>query len=90
MTDAFLTGIRHMVEAAQSPPVFDLDQVRVFAISPHSDLVHGAETLRHVLRELYEANNGFLHNVTHLFDFSGPDACTGYWYNVTTWLVEMY
>lgn len=76
MTDAFLAGIRHRVEA-QAGPVFDLDQIQVFAISPHSSIVHGAETLRHVLRELHEANSGFLHNVTQLFDCFGTGRLFG-------------
>jgi hypothetical protein len=77
MTDAFLTAIRQRVEAAQAAPVFDLAQVRVFAISPHSDMVHGAETLRHVLRELFEANSEFLHNVTQLLDCFGTGRLYG-------------
>lgn len=77
MTDAFLTGIRQQVEAAQDRRVFDMQQVRVFAISPHSDIVHGAEALRHVLRELYEANSPFLHNVTQLLDCFGTGRLFG-------------
>lgn len=77
MTDAFLAGVRHRVEAEAAARVFDLEQVQVFAISPQSSIVHGAETLRHVLRELYEANSEFLHNVTHLFDCFGTGRLFG-------------
>ncbi|MBV5345111.1 MAG: hypothetical protein JZU63_06065 [Rhodoferax sp.] len=48
--------------------VFDLQQVKVFAISSNSDILDGAETLRHVIRELYHDNSGFLHNMSDLFD----------------------
>ena len=48
--------------------VFDLQQVKVFAISSNSDIVHGAKTLHHVIRELYHDNSGFLHNMSVLFD----------------------
>jgi hypothetical protein len=48
--------------------VFDLQQVKVFSISPNSDIVNGAKTLQHVIRELYHDNSGFLHNMSDLFD----------------------
>ena len=48
--------------------VFDLQQVEVFSISSNSDIVDGAETLQHVIRELYHDNSGFLHNMSVLFD----------------------
>jgi hypothetical protein len=48
--------------------VFDLQQVKVFSISSNSDIVHGAKTLQHVIRELYHDNSGFLHNMSVLFD----------------------
>jgi GNAT superfamily N-acetyltransferase len=76
MTEAFLAGIMQHMEAAQAR-VFDMQQVRVFAISPHSDVVHGAETLRHVLRELFESNSEFLHNVTQLLDCFGTGRLFG-------------
>jgi hypothetical protein len=75
MTDAFLMRIRENLEAETR--VFDLDRVRVFAISPYSDIVHGGETLRHVLRELYDANSGFLHNVAQVFDCFGTGRLYG-------------
>ena len=48
--------------------VFDLQQVEVFSISSNSDIVDGAKTLQHVIRELYHDNSGFLHNMSVLFD----------------------
>ena len=48
--------------------VFDLQQVEVFSISSNSDIVGGAKTLQHVIRELYHDNSGFLHNMSVLFD----------------------
>ena len=48
--------------------VFDLQQVNVFSISSNSDIVHGAKTLQHVIREMYHDNSGFLHNMSVLFD----------------------
>ena len=48
--------------------VFDLQQVEVFSISSNSDIVDGAETLQHVIRELYHDNSGLLHNMSVLFD----------------------
>jgi hypothetical protein len=48
--------------------VFDLQQVKVFAISSNSDILDGSKTLQHVIRELYHDNSGFLHNMSVLFD----------------------
>jgi GNAT superfamily N-acetyltransferase len=45
--------------------VFKWEQVNVFKISPDH---FGGETLSHMLRELYDANSGFLHNASVLFE----------------------
>ena len=55
--------------------VFDLQQVEVFAISSNSDC--GATTLEHVIRELYHANSGFLHNMSVLFTSSAAGRLYG-------------
>ena len=55
--------------------VFDLKKVEVFAISSNSDC--GAETLEHVIRELYHANSGFLHNMSVLFTSSAAGRLYG-------------
>jgi hypothetical protein len=55
--------------------VFDLQQVDVFAISSKSDC--GATTLQHVIRELYHANSGFLHNMSVLFTSSAAGRLYG-------------
>ena len=55
--------------------VFDLKKIEVFAISSNSDC--GAETLEHVIRELYHANSGFLHNLSVLFTSSAAGRLYG-------------
>jgi len=47
---------------------FALDQCKVFAISPSSTEVDGALTLECLIREMYDANSGFLHNLCFILE----------------------
>ena len=49
-------------------PCFALEQCKVFAISPSSTEVNGSETLKCLIREMYDANSGFLHNLCFIFE----------------------
>ena len=49
-------------------PCFALEQCKVFAISPTATEVNAAETLKCLIREMYDANSGFLHNLCFIFE----------------------
>ena len=49
-------------------PCFALEQCKVFAISPSATEVNAAETLQCLIREMYDANSGFLHNLSFIFE----------------------
>ena len=49
-------------------PCFALEQCKVFAISPTATEVNAAETLQCLIREMYDANSGFLHNLCFIFE----------------------
>jgi len=49
-------------------PCFSLEQCKVFAISSSSTEVDGSETLKCLIREMYDANSGFLHNLCFIFE----------------------
>jgi hypothetical protein len=49
-------------------PCFALEQCKIFVISPTATEVNGAETLQCLIREMYNANSGFLHNLCFIFE----------------------
>jgi hypothetical protein len=49
-------------------PCFALEQCKVFAVSPSSTEVDGPQTLKCLIREMYDANSGFLHNLCFIFE----------------------
>jgi ribosomal protein S18 acetylase RimI-like enzyme len=63
----FMSACCTMTEAE----VFDWTKVKVFSISPKSDVVPGSRSVRTLLeliRELFGSNSGFLNNMSRLFE----------------------